>query len=128
MTEFRRIFAKPDVRCGHASRQMEPDRNRSDGKNGVAAQAKRVAEKTRSQRFGRVSGPLLFAAKPTRSGTRSPRFMLSRTSPTKPSSGYTELKPNRDSALTLTKVDPVLKSLRHDPRYTELLKKLNLPT
>jgi hypothetical protein len=34
----------------------------------------------------------------------------------------------RDSALTLTKVDPLLKSLRHDPRYTELLKKLNLPT
>jgi hypothetical protein len=25
-------------------------------------------------------------------------------------------------------VDPLLKSLRHDPRYAALLKKLNLPT
>jgi TolB-like protein/DNA-binding winged helix-turn-helix (wHTH) protein/Tfp pilus assembly protein PilF len=33
----------------------------------------------------------------------------------------------RDSGLILTKVDPLLKSLRHDPRYAALLKKLNLP-
>jgi len=34
----------------------------------------------------------------------------------------------RDSGLILTKVDPLLKSLRHDPRYAALLKKLNFPT
>ena len=33
----------------------------------------------------------------------------------------------RKSGLILTKVDPLLKNLRHDPRYTALLKKLNLP-
>src|ERR1700756_1819289 len=33
----------------------------------------------------------------------------------------------RNSGLILTKVDPLLKSLRHDPRYAALLKKLNLP-
>ena len=34
----------------------------------------------------------------------------------------------RDSGLIETKVDPLLKSLRNDPRYAALLKKLNLPT
>src|SRR5215472_3273923 len=34
----------------------------------------------------------------------------------------------RDSGLIGTKVEPLLKSLRHDPRYAALLKKLNLPT
>src|SRR5882762_4114994 len=34
----------------------------------------------------------------------------------------------RDSGLILTKVDLLLKSLRHDPRYAALLKKLNFPT
>ena len=34
----------------------------------------------------------------------------------------------RDSGLIGTKVDPLLKSLRNDPRYAALLKKLNLPT
>jgi len=34
----------------------------------------------------------------------------------------------RDSGLTLTKVDPLLKSLQKDPRYAAFLKKLNLPT
>jgi TolB-like protein/DNA-binding winged helix-turn-helix (wHTH) protein/Flp pilus assembly protein TadD len=34
----------------------------------------------------------------------------------------------RDSGLPDIKVDPTLKTLRHDPRYTELLKKLRLPT
>jgi tetratricopeptide (TPR) repeat protein len=34
----------------------------------------------------------------------------------------------RDSGLNETKVDPLLKSLRHDPRYAALLKKLNFPT
>jgi TolB-like protein/DNA-binding winged helix-turn-helix (wHTH) protein/cytochrome c-type biogenesis protein CcmH/NrfG len=33
----------------------------------------------------------------------------------------------RDSSLIHTKVDPLLKNLRSDPRYTALLKKLNLP-
>ena len=33
----------------------------------------------------------------------------------------------RNSGLILTKVDPLLKSLHHDPRYAALLKKLNLP-
>jgi TolB-like protein/DNA-binding winged helix-turn-helix (wHTH) protein len=33
----------------------------------------------------------------------------------------------RDSDLIGTKVDPLLKSLHHDPRYTAFLKKLNLP-
>jgi len=33
----------------------------------------------------------------------------------------------RDSGLVETKVDPLLKSLHNDPRYTALLKKLNLP-
>jgi tetratricopeptide (TPR) repeat protein len=33
----------------------------------------------------------------------------------------------RDTGLILTKVDPLLKSLRHDPRYAASLKKLNLP-
>ena len=33
----------------------------------------------------------------------------------------------RDSGLIETKVDPFLKSLHHDPRYTALLKKLNFP-
>ena len=34
----------------------------------------------------------------------------------------------RDSGLIETKVDPLLKSLRNDPRYAALLKKLNLST
>jgi len=33
----------------------------------------------------------------------------------------------RDGGLTETKVDPLLKSLRNDPRYAAFLKKLNLP-
>ena len=33
----------------------------------------------------------------------------------------------RNSGLIITKVDPLLKNLRHDPRYAALLKKLNLP-
>jgi len=33
----------------------------------------------------------------------------------------------RDGGLTETKVDPLLKSLHNDPRFAELLKKLNLP-
>jgi tetratricopeptide (TPR) repeat protein len=33
----------------------------------------------------------------------------------------------RDSGLYLTKVDPLLKSLHNDPRFTAFLKKLNLP-
>jgi TolB-like protein/DNA-binding winged helix-turn-helix (wHTH) protein len=34
----------------------------------------------------------------------------------------------RDSGLIETKVDPLLKNLRNDPRYAAFLKKLNLPT
>jgi hypothetical protein len=34
----------------------------------------------------------------------------------------------RDSGLVGTKVEPLLKSLRNDPRFAALLKKLNLPT
>jgi serine/threonine protein kinase/tetratricopeptide (TPR) repeat protein len=34
----------------------------------------------------------------------------------------------RDSGLIYTKVDPLLKSLHKDPRFTAFLKKLNLPT
>jgi hypothetical protein len=34
----------------------------------------------------------------------------------------------RDGGLMLTKVEPLLNSLRRDPRYTAFLKKLNLPT
>ena len=34
----------------------------------------------------------------------------------------------RDGGLTEIKNDPLLKNLRHDPRYTELLKKMSLPT
>jgi len=34
----------------------------------------------------------------------------------------------RNAGLISTKVDPLLKSLRHDPRYAALLKKLNLPS
>jgi TolB-like protein/DNA-binding winged helix-turn-helix (wHTH) protein/Flp pilus assembly protein TadD len=34
----------------------------------------------------------------------------------------------RDAGLTQIKTDPLLKILRRDPRYTELLKKLRLPT
>jgi predicted Zn-dependent protease len=34
----------------------------------------------------------------------------------------------RHAGLIVTKVDPLLKSLRHDPRYAALLKKLNFPT
>jgi len=33
----------------------------------------------------------------------------------------------RDSGLIGTKVDPLLKRLHNDPRYTALLKKLNFP-
>ena len=33
-----------------------------------------------------------------------------------------------DDNLIFTKVEPLLKSLHNDPRYTALLKKLNLPT
>ena len=33
----------------------------------------------------------------------------------------------RDSALRNLKVDPFLRKLRDDPRYTALLKKMNLP-
>jgi tetratricopeptide (TPR) repeat protein len=34
----------------------------------------------------------------------------------------------RDGGLTDIKVDPLLKPLRHDPRYTELLKNMRLPS
>ena len=34
----------------------------------------------------------------------------------------------RDPGLPSIKVDPLLKNLRHDPRYTEFLKKMRLPT
>jgi hypothetical protein len=34
----------------------------------------------------------------------------------------------RDPGLTQIKNDPLLKILRHDPRYTDLLKKMYLPT
>ena len=34
----------------------------------------------------------------------------------------------RDGGLTDLKVDPLLRPLRHDPRYTELLKKMRLPS
>jgi TolB-like protein/DNA-binding winged helix-turn-helix (wHTH) protein/Flp pilus assembly protein TadD len=34
----------------------------------------------------------------------------------------------RDAGLPEMKTDPLLKNLRHDPRYTELLKKMRLPT
>jgi TolB-like protein/DNA-binding winged helix-turn-helix (wHTH) protein len=34
----------------------------------------------------------------------------------------------RDAGLPEIKTDPLLKNLRHDPRYTELLKKMRLPT
>jgi len=34
----------------------------------------------------------------------------------------------RDSGLPDIKTDPLLKNLRHDPRYTELLRKMRLPT
>jgi TolB-like protein/DNA-binding winged helix-turn-helix (wHTH) protein/Flp pilus assembly protein TadD len=34
----------------------------------------------------------------------------------------------RDPGLPEIKTDPLLKNLRHDPRYTELLKKMRLPT
>src|SRR6266481_6298305 len=34
----------------------------------------------------------------------------------------------RNSGLIVTKVDPLLKNLHHDPRYAALLKKLNFPT
>lgn len=33
----------------------------------------------------------------------------------------------RDGGLTYMKVDPLLKSLRHDPRYAELLREMHLP-
>jgi tetratricopeptide (TPR) repeat protein len=33
----------------------------------------------------------------------------------------------RDSSLIVTKVDPLLKSLHHDPRFSALLKKIHLP-
>jgi eukaryotic-like serine/threonine-protein kinase len=34
----------------------------------------------------------------------------------------------RDAGLPEVKTDPLLKNLRHDPRYTEFLKKMHLPT
>ena len=34
----------------------------------------------------------------------------------------------RDSGLPEIKNDPLFKNLRHDPRYTELLKRMRLPT
>jgi hypothetical protein len=34
----------------------------------------------------------------------------------------------RDGGLLEIKTDPLLKNLRHDPRYTDLLKKMRLPT
>jgi hypothetical protein len=34
----------------------------------------------------------------------------------------------RNAGLIQTKVDPLLNSLRNDPRYAALLKKLNFPT
>jgi len=34
---------------------------------------------------------------------------------------------HRNSGLIETKVDPLLNNVRHDPRYTALLKKLNFP-
>ena len=33
----------------------------------------------------------------------------------------------RDGGLMFLKIDPILNGLRHDPRYTELLKKMHLP-
>jgi len=33
----------------------------------------------------------------------------------------------RDPSLPNTKIEPLLKSLHHDPRFAALLKKLNLP-
>ena len=33
----------------------------------------------------------------------------------------------RDGGLSLVKVDPLLRNLSGDPRYTALLKKMNLP-
>jgi len=33
----------------------------------------------------------------------------------------------RDPGVPEVKIDPLLKSLRHDPRYTDLLKQLRLP-
>jgi hypothetical protein len=33
----------------------------------------------------------------------------------------------RDDSLIFTKVDPLLRSLHNDPRFSALLKKLNLP-
>jgi hypothetical protein len=34
----------------------------------------------------------------------------------------------RDPGLPSIKVDPLLKNLRHDPRYIEFVKKMRLPT
>ncbi len=34
----------------------------------------------------------------------------------------------RDTGLPSLNTDPLFKNLRHDPRYTELLKKMRLPT
>jgi hypothetical protein len=34
----------------------------------------------------------------------------------------------RDAGLPDIKTDPLFKNLRHDPRYTELVKKMHLPT
>jgi len=53
--------------------------------------------------------------------------MLSGTTPTKSSSGQTELMLKRDSSLMTTKVVPLLNSLHNDPRFAALLEKLNLP-
>jgi len=53
--------------------------------------------------------------------------MLSEISPTKRSSGWTELMSSVTPGLIGTKVEPLLNSLHKDPRYAALLKKLNLP-
>ena len=34
----------------------------------------------------------------------------------------------RDTGLPSLNTDPLFKNLRHDPRYTKLLKKMRLPT
>jgi hypothetical protein len=34
----------------------------------------------------------------------------------------------RDAGLADIKTDPLFKNLRHDPRFTEFLKKMRLPT
>jgi TolB-like protein len=54
--------------------------------------------------------------------------MISQLGPAEPGTfGCDRTNTQRDSFLIGTKVDPVLKSLQHDPRYAAMLKKLNFP-